>query len=111
RLYALIAVEVDRLGLGGGGDLGLAVARRGDRRRRLAGEGGAFLLRRLAVADAAGQRLELHHLQEGRQGLGIRVADDEVVDRLGNRRLAVQRHQFARQADLVGEVDQGLAAL
>src|SRR5690606_12804578 len=60
RLYALIAVGVDGVDSGRGGDLGLAIARRGDRRAGLAREGGAFLLRRFAVADTTGQRLELH---------------------------------------------------
>src|SRR5690606_22110717 len=80
RLHALIAVVIDGVDFGRGCDFGLAIAGRGDGRGRLAGEGGAFLLRRLAVADAAGQRAELHHLQEGRQTLRVRVADDEVVD-------------------------------
>ncbi len=110
RLHAFIAISVDRMGLGRRGDLGLAVARGGDGRARLAGEGRAFLLRRLAVADAAGQRFELHRLQEGRQGFRVRIADQEVVDRFRDRRVAGQLHQLARQADLVGEVDQGLAA-
>ncbi len=61
--------------------------------------------------DAPGQRAELHLTEEVEQHLRIGFAHSQRVERLRDRRVAPERHQLARQPDLVGEVDQGLAAL
>ena len=58
-----------------------------------------------------GQAAELHQLQEVGQHLRIRVFYGQLAERRGQRRVAIQLHQLARQADLVGEVDQRLAPL
>ncbi|MNX86568.1 hypothetical protein D3C86_1184550 [compost metagenome] len=109
RLHALVTVAVEVVDRVGRRDLGLTIARRGDRGAGLTGEGRALLLRGLAVADAAQQGTELHPLQELRQHRRVGIADQEVVDRLGRRGVAGQGHKLARQTDLVGEGDQGLA--
>jgi hypothetical protein len=63
------------------------------------------------VPDPAGQAAEFHLLEEGGQGRAVRIAHRQVLDRLGQGGVAVELDQLARQPDLVGEVDQGLAAL
>ncbi len=73
------------------------------------GRGGAG--GRRAVPDAPRQGAELHLLQEVRQGRPVRVGHGQAVDRHGQGRVAGQLHQLARQPHLVGEIDQGLAAL
>ena len=78
--------------------------RLGDRRdrRRLDAE-----LRR----DAAGEAAELHLGEPGRRVSGSGSRSSRVVERLGERHVAAQGDEVARDADLVGVVDQGLAAL
>ena len=60
---------------------------------------------------APGQGGELHLLEEGGQDRGLGIAGDGGLDRDRQGGVAVEGHQPARQPDLVGEVDQGLAAL
>ena len=66
---------------------------------------------RLAVANAPGQRAELHLLQKRCQHHRVRIIDDQRFQRRRQGCVAVQLHQRSRQPDLVGKVDQGLAAL
>ncbi len=82
--HALIGVDVDGPVLGGFRRLG-----RGRRRGR-----GRLAAPRLG--HPAGERAELHHLQEGRQGLGVGVLDAQVVDRRRQGGVAVELHQLAR---------------
>ena len=63
------------------------------------------------LGDAAGKRAELHLPEEFQQGARLGVAHFQVVQCLGHRHPVIQRHQLLRQPDLVGEFDQGLAAL
>ena len=86
------------------------VARRQHRCARLAREGRALLGRRLAVAHSALQAPELHAFQEVTQGRRIGIAHGEVLDRFGRRRIARQPHQFAAEPDLVGILNEGVAA-
>ena len=110
--HADIAVHVDRRGARFGARR-LGRERRSQHRGRghggrAAGRGAGHMA---GGADAPGQGRELHQGQETAQGLGVRVLGPQGLDRLGQGRVAVQPHQFARQPDLVGEIDQGLAAL
>jgi hypothetical protein len=61
--------------------------------------------------DAPGQGAELHLFKEGRQHRRIGLGHRQLVDRGRQRGVAIEPHQLARQPDLVGEGDQGLAAL
>ena len=63
------------------------------------------------LAHAAAERAEFHRVEELQQHAGIGFADGEVFPLVFDRDVVAQRHELARDADLVGEVDQRLAAL
>ena len=61
--------------------------------------------------DAAHQRVELHRLAEADGGGPVDRLQREVVDRHVERHLAAELHQLARDARLLGELQQVLAPL
>ena len=69
----------------------------------------AFGLERLA--DAARDRAKLHLLEEFDQRHRVRVADSEVFERGFDGHVVIKLDQLFRDADLIGKIDQGLAAL
>ena len=72
------------------------------RRRPRAGIGAGRL------GDAARQRGELHRLQEGDELRPVRRLQHEVVQPVRQRHVVLQPHQLARDARLVGVVDERL---
>ena len=108
------AIQASRVVEVADADVGVDVDRRGPAAARRAPFGlrlEAAARRSGALADPPRQGAELHLLQEGGQHLGVRLAHLEARPARRQGRVAVELHQLARQADLVGEVDQGLAAL
>ena len=57
------------------------------------------------------QGVELHLLQEGGEGVGIGIGHRQFLEGRGQGRLVVQLDEPAGQADLVGELQEDLAAL
>ena len=57
------------------------------------------------------KRAELHLIDELQQHLGIRLAQAKAFPLLFDVNVVLKRHEFTRDADLIGEVDQGLATL
>ncbi len=115
-----LGVEGDHPGLERPGDpaieglqvLDADVAAGVDRRRGLGLDGGGDGQRgRARLRHPPGQGAELHRLQEGGEGLPVRIADAQVGQAQGRRRVVGQPHQFAGEPHLVGEFDQGLAPL
>ena len=64
-----------------------------------------------AVSHPPCERAKLHLFQKGHQGRAVRVVDHQLFEGHRHGRIDIQPYQLARQADLVGKVDQGLAAL
>ena len=62
------------------------------------------------LGDAARQRRELHRLQEGDELRPVGLLQHEVVQPLGQRHVVLQPDQLARDARLVGIVDDRLPA-
>ena len=61
------------------------------------------------IGDTPGQGAELHFRQKSEQNFGIGVAYFQIVQPEIQIHVTVQLHQLARQADLVGIIDQRLA--
>ena len=63
------------------------------------------------LAHAAGNRAKLHLFQKADQHVRIRVGDGQIFNGHSQRDIAFQCDKIARDADLLGIVDEGLAAL
>ena len=101
-----LAIDRRRLPGAAAGRNRLAARDRGgsplDRRRRLGPQ---------AFGDALGQRREFHLAQEAQQGIGLRIAHTQLLDRCLERNVVLEQHQLARDARLLGELGQPLAPL
>ena len=63
------------------------------------------------VGNALGKGAEFHLGQERQQGVGVGLAQFQIVEGEIERGVAIELHQFLGQFDLLALVDQGLAAL
>ena len=62
------------------------------------------------LPHAPAQRAKLHAVDELQQHFRVRLTQPEIFPLLFDVDIILQRHEFAREADLIGEVDQRLAA-
>ena len=113
-----LAVDTDDAGLIGAGDPVLERLEVADAGIGLAVEadiaGGGFLDDAFGLerfAHAAGDGAELHLLEEVDEGFRVRIADGKVLDGDLYGHVLIELDEFLRDEDLIGVLDQGLAAL
>ena len=101
--HAFIGGMVEGQGCGGFHSVACLIGGRGQFGRRRGGD-------IQAVGHAAGEGPKLHLIEKAQKGFGLRFLYLKAFQREIQRCVAIQRHKAARDADLVGVVQQRLAA-